>query len=275
MSNAIIATCKGAFVAVPVPVVVPPTAITTNIPVAQSQIYDPVWKTSVVIPDTEHQVSQLQHGKFNATEQTSGPTGDFWPKWQYTNGQAQPYQAAGESWNVEGAGAVNSTGASTSPTNYGPNATPVALLQFLDTPSETENEIEIENKWVELPNCAGAAGEVPLYFNKSNAIIATCKSATWSDAPEAPVPVVVVANATAPAVVVAPAKALMIQFLEVPTEDVVIPIAKEVTSESKWVELPNCTGAAGEVPLFLEKANATSATCKKTPWESAPVAPTL
>jgi hypothetical protein len=87
LSNAIIATCKGAYVAAPAPVVVAPAAITTNIPVAQSQIFDPVWKTSVVIPDTEHQVSQLQHGMFNATEQTTGPLGDFHPAWKYTNGQ--------------------------------------------------------------------------------------------------------------------------------------------------------------------------------------------
>lgn len=194
LSNAIIATCKGPSAPI-VPPAPPAAPDTTNVPVAQSQIYDPVWKTSVVIPDQEHQVSQLQHGKFNATEQDAGPTGDFWPAWKYTNGGAQPYQEAGNSWSNEGPGGNNSTTASTSPTNYGPNPTPAATL---------------------------------------------------------------------------------IQFLDVPAEDVVIPIAKEVksTDETKWVELPKCTGAAGEVPLFLGKENATSATCQKDKWDKAPVAPT-
>jgi hypothetical protein len=265
LSNAIIATCKGAFVAVPVPTPSAPAAITTNIPVAKSQIYDPVWKTSTVIPDHEHQVSQLQNGKINATDQTTGPAGDFYTNWKYTNGQSQPYQEAGNSWSNEGPGGNNSTTAATSPTNYGPNPTPAVLLQFLDVPTNDEivpTENSDENKWVELPDCTGAAGEVPLFLNHENATSATCKKRPWDTAPVPP---------AAPA-------ATMIQFLDVPTEDVVIPIIASETAqdnENKWVELPNCTGAADERPLFLNRENASSATCKSDKWDRAPVAPAL
>lgn len=72
-----------------------------------------------------------------------------------------------------------------------------------------------------------------------------------------------------------PTPTTLLQFLEVPEEDVVIPITKEINSEKKWVELPNCTGAAGEVPLYLNRENATWATCKKAQWDQAPVAPAL
>ena len=35
--------------------------------------------------------------------------------------------------------------------------------------------------------------------------------------------------------------------------------------QSSWVELPNCTGHAGETPLAHDLANATVATCKSSP----------
>jgi hypothetical protein len=100
LSNAIIATCKGPHVINNPQPADPADPITTNIPVAQSQIYDPVVKTSIIIPDQEHQVSQLQHGVVNATDQTTGPTGDFYTNWKYTNGASQPYQASGASWDA-------------------------------------------------------------------------------------------------------------------------------------------------------------------------------
>ena len=136
LSNAIIATCKGPSVAHNPGPDVPPTPITTNIPVAQSQIWDPVWKTDTIIPDQEHQVGPLQHGVINKTAETAGPNGDFANAWKYTNGAAQPYQESGASWSAEGAGGVNSTDSSTSPTNYGPNPTPEVLLQFIEVPEE-------------------------------------------------------------------------------------------------------------------------------------------
>jgi hypothetical protein len=84
LSNAIIATCKGPTVAEPCPVdpvPIPPPAVPT--PTPESVIYDPVWKTSVIIPDQEHQVAGLQNGTINKTYETTGPTGDFHPKWKY------------------------------------------------------------------------------------------------------------------------------------------------------------------------------------------------
>jgi hypothetical protein len=192
LSNAIIATCKGPSVAVPIVTPTPDAPITTNIPVAQSQIFDPVWKTSTIIPDAEHQVSQHQHGVVDASAQTAGPTGDLYPAWKYTNGEAQPFQAAGNSWSNEGAGGSNSSDASTNPTNYGPNPTPdTVLLEFLEVPSEevsipVDHAVTAERKWVELPDCSGAEGEVKLYLNKENATSATCKPNPSSGAPVAP-----------------------------------------------------------------------------------------
>jgi hypothetical protein len=91
LSNAIIATCKGPHVARNTPVVDPVTGPPT--PKARSAIYDPVWKTHVNIPDTEHQVQQLQHGKINRTDETVGPLGDFYTNWTYNEDGAgnQPF----------------------------------------------------------------------------------------------------------------------------------------------------------------------------------------
>lgn len=49
-----------------------------------------------------------------------------------------------------------------------------------------------------------------------------------------------------------------------PEEDVTLQIA------SKWVELPICTGAAGEKPLNLHQENAIHATCKNADPMTAP-----
>jgi len=61
-------------------------------PVPRSVIYDPVWKTSTVIPNEEHQVAGLQHGKVNKTDETVGPTGDFYMRWRYVEDGAPPNQ---------------------------------------------------------------------------------------------------------------------------------------------------------------------------------------
>ena len=138
-----------------------------------------------MIPDAEHQVSQLQNGKIDFSDQTTGPTGDFATNWKYTNGGDQPRQLAGNQWNAEGAAGANYTGA-TSPTNYGPTPTPTpaALLKFIDSSAD---ENAAQRGWVELPDCTGAAGEVKLFLGKENATSATCKSAKWDAAPVAPV----------------------------------------------------------------------------------------
>jgi hypothetical protein len=58
LANAIIATCKGPepgygpAVCVPAPPVPPPAGFVAN---PATQIFDPVWKTTTVIPDSEHQ----------------------------------------------------------------------------------------------------------------------------------------------------------------------------------------------------------------------------
>ena len=74
LSNAIIATCKGRTTAWAAPLPPTPNPVAGNpTPVERSRIFDPVWKTATTIPNTEHQVEQLQHGKVDMTEQTTGP----------------------------------------------------------------------------------------------------------------------------------------------------------------------------------------------------------
>jgi hypothetical protein len=115
-----------------------------------------------VIPDQQHQVSNQQNGIVDKSAETAGPSGDFAPKWKYTNGVKQPYQEAGTSWNPAGAGGVNSTTADASPTNYGSNPTPATMVYV------PEDDMTIQLGWVELPNCTGAAGEKPLLLGLEN-----------------------------------------------------------------------------------------------------------
>jgi hypothetical protein len=50
---------------------------------------------------------------------------------------------------------------------------------------EVTLQIAKSNQWVELPVCAGAAGEKPLNLHHENAIHATCKNADPMTAPDA------------------------------------------------------------------------------------------
>ena len=86
LSNAIIATCKGPYVAATTPVVVPPTPASPPAMRPKSVIYDPVWKTSLTVPDQEHGVAPLQQKTIDRSAETTGPTGDFWPRWRYEKG---------------------------------------------------------------------------------------------------------------------------------------------------------------------------------------------
>ena len=53
----------------------------------------------------------------------------------------------------------------------------------------------------------------------------------------------------------------LLQFIDVPDED--------ITLQTTWVELPICTGAKGEYPLFFHLENAIHATCKSLdPWKA-------
>lgn len=129
LSNAIIANCKGPYE--PIPVVPPVVTPDVPDPVEKSVIYDPVWKTSLTIPDSEHQVSQLQHGKIDKTTETEGPKGDFWPKWlRVGDGKVkQTYQEAGEPWAHDGKGGINDTDAAM-PINYNNSISANATVPF-------------------------------------------------------------------------------------------------------------------------------------------------
>ena len=128
LANAIIATCKG-----PEPGCGPAAC---EMPVAPSPggwmarplttIYDPVWKTSTVIPNHEHQVQGAgvhdptagdDHQKtiINQTEQVVGPKGDFYTHWNWD------HQSKDTSWDPESAGGVNYTGDMTPERGHGWN----------------------------------------------------------------------------------------------------------------------------------------------------------
>ena len=126
LSNAIIATCKGSYAARVSPIHVPITG--PNEVRDRSKIFDPVWKTDTVIPDSEHQVQQLQHGHVDISGETDGPKGDFYPGWKYKQDGApnQPFQDAlangggvtkVNAWDHAGPAGVNYTDAA-NPTNY-------------------------------------------------------------------------------------------------------------------------------------------------------------
>lgn len=118
LANAIIATCKGPEPgygpnACPAPTESPP-AESGWVAKAPSTIYDPVWKTSTVIPDHEHQVQGAgvhsiaagddhQVAVINQTQQVVGPKGDFQQHWNW------PYQKAPAQWDNDGPGGSNYT----------------------------------------------------------------------------------------------------------------------------------------------------------------------
>lgn len=150
LSNAIIATCKGPHqgVVTPAPAPpVPPPAIPTPRP--PSRIYDPVWKSSVVIPNEEHQVGPLQHGHIDKDTETLGPVGDFYNAWKYVEPGTpdQPFQdalanggqvSAVNEWDHAGPGGINYTNANL-PINYNNslpfNNTFLVQLDFQSTKS--------------------------------------------------------------------------------------------------------------------------------------------
>jgi len=131
LANAIIATCKG-----PEPGCGPAVCVDPVAPVRGgwaahpfTAIYDPVWKTSTVIPNIEHQVQGAgvhapptpydkgDHQKtiINQTEQVEGPKGDFYTHWNWA------YQSKDTSWDPESGGGVNYTGDMTTDTAHGWN----------------------------------------------------------------------------------------------------------------------------------------------------------
>jgi hypothetical protein len=133
LANAIIATCKGPEPGCGPAVCVDPVAPVPGGWVARplTTIYDPVWKTSTVIPDIEHQVQGAgvhdpttispydkgDHQKtiINQTNQVTGPKGDFYTHWNWE------YQSKDTSWDPESAGGVNYTGDMTTETGHGWN----------------------------------------------------------------------------------------------------------------------------------------------------------
>ena len=61
-------------------------------PVPRSVIFDPVWKTSEPMEDSQHQVNTANMP--TGVTQSSGPRGDFYMKWKYKDGSNQPFQDA-------------------------------------------------------------------------------------------------------------------------------------------------------------------------------------
>jgi hypothetical protein len=128
LANAIIATCKGpepgwgAAVCVDP---VAPTAPTSFVPVAATQIWDPVWKTETVIPDQEHHVQAMGAESIEASHQVAGPKGDFYSHWNWA------HQSKDAEWSADGAYGVNYTGDMPTETSIGSSPPePAALMQL-------------------------------------------------------------------------------------------------------------------------------------------------
>ena len=181
LSNAIIATCKGAM---PMPWPAPPLPWNywndTDGNRPQSVIYDPILKIPTGIPDGEHQLAIDANGTVTHSQNPVGPKGDFYNVWNY------PYQSKDTQWDFAGAQnpytsvpyPVPSTAWTGIPTVTQNETPPVATLLQFDNMSQ--------RKWVELPDCAGNEGEVSLKGNivdgkvtyneaPSGATAATCK----------------------------------------------------------------------------------------------------
>ena len=185
LANAIIATCKGPEPGCGPAVCVDPVAPVPGGWVARplTTIYDPVWKTSTVIPDTEHQVQGAgvndpsivadikDHQKtiINQTQQVVGPKGDFYAHWNWD------HQSKDAAWDPESAGGVNYTGDMTTETGHGWNPAQNAATDAPWTDALVFIGEEHDKKWVELPDCAGAGDEIKLDATLSNASVATCK----------------------------------------------------------------------------------------------------
>jgi hypothetical protein len=150
---------------------------------ASKFIYDPVWKTSTVIPDIEHQVVEAgvhdpntvldikDHQKkiINQTQQVTGPKGLFSSEFNWEK------QSKDASWDPESGGGVNYTGDMTTETFHGWNPAQMAATDAPWTDALVFIGEEHDKKWVELPDCSGAGDEIKLAFNLENSTVANCK----------------------------------------------------------------------------------------------------
>jgi hypothetical protein len=137
LANAAIADCKGPSTGfngadvvgcsrTDVPDPTPASGFTAT---AAKAIYDPVWKTSTIIPDIEHQVQSVgvhdpttvadmkdhQKAIINQTMQVAGPKGLFMNEFNWEK------QSKDASWDPESGGGVNYTGDMTTETFHGWN----------------------------------------------------------------------------------------------------------------------------------------------------------
>jgi len=194
LANAIIATCKGPEPGCGPAVCVDPVAPVPGGWVANpaTTIYDPVWKTSTVIPDTEHQVqgagvhsydSGADHQKtiINQTQQIVGPKGDFYTRFNWDfNSKGSNADSTQGAWDPAGGGGVDFAGDMTTETFHGWN--PAASVPSTDgttiapwTDALVFLGEEHDKKWVELPDCSGGGDEIKLLADLTNATVATCK----------------------------------------------------------------------------------------------------
>jgi hypothetical protein len=144
LANAIIATCKGAEPGLGAEACPAndPEVYDDSIMHPATKIYDPVWKTTTVIPDQEHQVEY--NGVANTTHASmavDGPKGDFYGHWNWA------HQSMNAQWDHEGPYGENYTDDLTTEKSIGSHPPePPALIQldFLEAQ---------DKKWVELPDC--------------------------------------------------------------------------------------------------------------------------
>ena len=91
-----------------------------------------------------------------------------------------------------------------------------------------------QERWVELPTCTGAPGEIWLKDDLANASAATCKIDPYNR----------------------PNKKKR------EADAALDSMTPKAMAQIRWVELPDCTGQASEIVLAEDLMNATQATCK-------------
>jgi len=141
LANAAIADCKGPSPGTGDELVGCPRSTPAEDPpaggweaTASKFVYDPVWKTSTLIPDIEHQVQGVgvhdpntvadikdhQKAIINQTMQVTGPKGLFSNEFNWES------QSRNSSWDPESGGGVNYTGDMTTETFHGWNPSQMA-----------------------------------------------------------------------------------------------------------------------------------------------------
>lgn len=149
LSNAVFATCKSYNPAYTPPVPTPPGPTREQIYQmgwgsnytywVPDPIYDPIFHTSEILYDKEHQIVQHQDGHVDPTDGLNGPKGDWYMYGKPLVDTEWPQEHIAQDY-------VQIFADSEDPSD-------ISVIQFAPKKNEAKE------KWVELPACDGSPGE--------------------------------------------------------------------------------------------------------------------